>query len=99
MGGDSPARATKIGSKLCPGHTQGVRKIVRGKNGWHAALALVHAVMRNRFGAMLGHAFAMVEHHGRRLAGERTRLGRFDVSEQGKSQGKKAKERTHPAIQ
>jgi hypothetical protein len=48
---------------------------------------------------MLGHAFAMVEHHGRRLAGERTRLGRFDVSEQGKSQGKKAQERTHPAMQ
>jgi hypothetical protein len=55
--------------------------------------------MRDRFGATLGHAFAMVEHHDRRLAGERPRLGRFNVSEQGKSQGKKAKQRTDPAMQ
>jgi len=99
VGGDRPACAMKIGSELCPGHTEGIRKVVRWKNGWHAALALVHAVMRNSLSVVVGHAFDVVEHHGRRRAVERPRLGRFHVSEQGKSQGKKAKERTHPAMQ
>lgn len=90
MGRDRPAHAMKIGSKLCPGHTEGIRKVVRWKNGWHAALALMHAVMRNHPGTMVGHVFDVVVHDDHRLGGQRSCFGSFDVSEQGKGQGHEA---------
>jgi len=90
VGGDRPACAMKIGSELCPGHTEGIRKVVRWKNGWHAALALVHAVMRNSLSVVVGHAFDVVVHSEHRLGGQRSCFGSFDVSEQGKGQGHEA---------
>lgn len=98
VGGDRPAGAKQVRSKLCPHHTEGARKVIRRKNGLKRALALVHAVMRDWRGVVVGRVFEVVNNDSDGLGVERSCFGSFDVPEQRKPQGHEADEHAELAV-